>query len=216
MYLKDHYKILELDCSATLPEIKKAYRRLALQYHPDKAFDDPYAAAQFNDIKEAYETLTNPSKKDSYLQQRWYNRAMGNNKTAHTITPVNILKQTLEFERYTAGLDEFRLDQNSLFDFMDRLLTDEIISKLATFRESQINEQIVFTLLKPLSLLTPAQAIIISRKLSTVADGNAKCLSTIDSTLNVVRSKNYWQSRQWIFILLLTVAILFLIWYSGN
>ena len=51
MYLKDHYKILELELSATLPEIKKAYRRLALQYHPDKTQDDPYAAAHFIDVK---------------------------------------------------------------------------------------------------------------------------------------------------------------------
>lgn len=216
MYLKDHYKILELELSATLPEIKKAYRRLALQYHPDKTSDDPYAAARFNDIKEAYETLSNPLKKNAYLEERWYNRAMGNNKTAEVITPVSILKQSLEFERYAADLDQFRLDKNSLFDFMDKLLTDETISKLAGFHEPEINEQIVLTLLKPFGLLDPEQAVVLSKKLSLVVDGNEKVLSVIESTLKNIQRKNYWQSRQWIFILLLTAAILFLIWYSGS
>jgi len=216
MYLKDHYKILELELSATLPEIKKAYRRLALQYHPDKTQDDPYAAAQFNDIKEAYETLSNPSKKNAYLEERWYNRAMGNNKTADVITPVSILKQSLQFERYTADLDQFRLDKNSLFEFMDKLLIDDTIGKLATFQEPEINEQIALTLIKPFSLLEPEQAELISKRLMLVADKNEKVLSIIESTLKNIQRKTYWQSRQWIFILLLTAAILFLIWYSGN
>jgi len=51
-HLKDYYRILELDPSATLPEIKKAYRKLAQQYHPDKNSGDPYPAAQFAEIKE--------------------------------------------------------------------------------------------------------------------------------------------------------------------
>ena len=77
MQLKDYYSILELHPSATRDEIKKAYRRLAHQYHPDKKNNDPYAAAQFSNIKEAYEILSNPVKKDQYLQQRWYTQSIG-------------------------------------------------------------------------------------------------------------------------------------------
>jgi curved DNA-binding protein CbpA len=75
--LKDYYYILELPPSAAGDEIKKAYRRLAHQYHPDKKNNDPYAAARFSDIKEAYEILSNPLKKDYYLQQRWYAQSIG-------------------------------------------------------------------------------------------------------------------------------------------
>lgn len=40
-------------------------------YHPDKTGADTYSAAHFNEIKEAYEVLTNPAAKEQYLQQRW-------------------------------------------------------------------------------------------------------------------------------------------------
>jgi molecular chaperone DnaJ len=75
MNFRDHYAILGILPSASQEEIKKAYRLLALQYHPDKTGGDPYAAVQFEAIKEAYEVLTNPRKKELYLQQRWYGKA---------------------------------------------------------------------------------------------------------------------------------------------
>src|SRR5262245_24864945 len=78
--LKYHYNTLGIEPSATVTEIKKAYRQLAHQFHPDKTNHDPYASARFEAIKEAYETLTNPVKKEKYLQQRWYHQSIGRKK----------------------------------------------------------------------------------------------------------------------------------------
>src|SRR5688572_11929274 len=111
MDFKDYYSILGLKPSATIPEIKKAYRHLALQHHPDKTGNDPYAAAQFAEIKEAYEVLTTPGRKHLYLQQRWYQQSTGNRRTAITVTPVNVLKQALELNRYVSKLDTSRMDK---------------------------------------------------------------------------------------------------------
>ena len=91
MHLKDYYSILEIESSATQAEIKKAFRKLAHQYHPDKNQHDPYANAQFVEVKEAYELLTNPAKKEYYLQQRWYEQSIGKKKKQDIITPVTVL-----------------------------------------------------------------------------------------------------------------------------
>lgn len=64
--MKDYYKILGVNKASKPSEIKKAYRKLALQYHPDKNPDNPEAEAKFRDIAEAYETLSDPTKKISY------------------------------------------------------------------------------------------------------------------------------------------------------
>jgi len=63
---KDYYKILGVDKDAGDAEIKKAYRRLAIQTHPDKNPDDPKAQEKFQDVGEAYETLSDPQKRQKY------------------------------------------------------------------------------------------------------------------------------------------------------
>lgn len=57
---KDYYKILEVSKDADDNTIKKAYRKLAIKYHPDKNLGNEEAEAKFKDISEAYETLSDP------------------------------------------------------------------------------------------------------------------------------------------------------------
>jgi curved DNA-binding protein len=52
---KDYYKILGVSKSSSAEEIKKAYRKLAMKYHPDRNKGDKNAEARFKDISEAYE-----------------------------------------------------------------------------------------------------------------------------------------------------------------
>lgn len=211
MYLKDHYKTLELAPSASLQDIKKAYRKLAQQYHPDKNTNDPYAEANFDEIKEAYETLTNPVKKDNYLQQRWYNRATGNKNTEQVINPVNILKQALEFEKYSSTLDVFRMDSESLFEYMNELLSEETISKLLQFNEAAVNNQVILTLLKPVRFLKSGKAILITDKLTRLAAGHHQSQELINKTLLQIRQKEKWERNKWIVGLLITITICMLI-----
>ncbi len=215
MYLKDYYKTLELEPSATLQEIKKAYRKLAQQYHPDKNNDDPHSIAYFNEIKEAYETLTNPAKKDNYLQQRWYNKASANTNTQELITPVSILKRALEFEKYTAALDVFRIDRESLFDYMNKLLSEETINKLLQFDEPDINQQIMLTLLKPIRFLKYEKAVLLTDKLSKLIVDKNQNHSLISSTLQQIKQKEKWQQYKWIVIVLITAALCILIKFAS-
>ena len=62
----DLYNILELNKDATLLDIKKNFKRLALLYHPDKNINNNYYNEKFNQIKIAYEILSNKIKKDKY------------------------------------------------------------------------------------------------------------------------------------------------------
>lgn len=68
MEYKDYYKILGVSKSATQSEIKKAYRKLALQYHPDKTHGDKTKEEKFKAISEAYEVLGDPEKRKKYNQ----------------------------------------------------------------------------------------------------------------------------------------------------
>ena len=66
MEYKDYYKTLGVARSADEKEIKKAFRKLAQQYHPDKNPGDKTAEARFKDINEAYTVLSDPDKRAKY------------------------------------------------------------------------------------------------------------------------------------------------------
>ncbi|MGF1725366.1 DnaJ C-terminal domain-containing protein [Photobacterium nomapromontoriensis] len=68
MSKRDYYEVLGLAKNASEKEIKKAYKRLAMKFHPDKNPDDPSASDKFKEVKEAYEILTDKEKKAAYDQ----------------------------------------------------------------------------------------------------------------------------------------------------
>jgi len=65
---KDYYQILGLSKGASSDEIKKAYRKLALEHHPDRNKGDKASEAKFKEVTKAYEVLSDPQKKQTYDQ----------------------------------------------------------------------------------------------------------------------------------------------------
>jgi len=63
---KDYYKVLGVEKSASEEELKKAYRKLAMQFHPDRNKDNPDAEAKFKEINEAYDVLKDADKRAAY------------------------------------------------------------------------------------------------------------------------------------------------------
>ncbi len=68
MEYKDYYKTLGVDRKASADEIKKAYRKLAMQYHPDRNPDDKKAEERFKEFNEAYQVLSDEKKRARYDQ----------------------------------------------------------------------------------------------------------------------------------------------------
>ncbi|RAI99771.1 curved DNA-binding protein [Chitinophaga skermanii] len=81
MDYKDYYKVLGVEKTATADAIKKAYRKLAVKYHPDKNPDDKLAEEKFKEINEAYEVLSDEEKRKKYdafgENWRYYEQAGG-------------------------------------------------------------------------------------------------------------------------------------------
>ena len=68
MEKRDYYEVLEVEKTASVDEIKKAYRKKAIQYHPDKNPGDKVAEEKFKEAAEAYDVLSNPDKRARYDQ----------------------------------------------------------------------------------------------------------------------------------------------------
>ncbi len=84
MEFKDYYKTLGIDKQASADDIRKAYRKLAKKYHPDKNPNDKTAEEKFKELSEAYEVLKDPEKRKKYdtLGANWkqYQNAGGPNQ----------------------------------------------------------------------------------------------------------------------------------------
>jgi len=216
MHLKDYYAILEIETSASATEIKKSYRRLAQQFHPDKNQADPYAVAQFHQIKEAYEVLTNPSRKEYYLQQRWYNQSIGKKKTQDAITPVTVLKQSLELEKYVSTLDIFRMDKEGLEQYILELLSNDTINKLKQFNEPDTSSQIVQITLRTINVLPPHYSKTVLSQLQVLAESNENFLRQIQSIVIKTNKKHQREKYSLLIIIGITIILCLLIFLAGR
>lgn len=112
MEYKDYYSILGIKKTATQAEIKKAYRALALIYHPDKNEGDKAAEEKFKTINEANEVLSDPIKRKKYLElgENWqqFEHQQANNKG-------NAYEKAGGNNRYYAANDENNHFENEDF-----------------------------------------------------------------------------------------------------
>src|SRR5687768_16456148 len=86
---KDYYATLGVGRNATDDEIKKAFRKLARQYHPDVAKNKKEAEVKFKEINEAHEVLSDPEKRRKYneLGANWEQGGMGQGRSARQRGP---------------------------------------------------------------------------------------------------------------------------------
>ena len=130
MEYKDYYKILGVERNAKAEEIKRAYRKLALKYHPDRNPNEKGAEDKFKEINEAYQVLSDPQKRQHYDQlgesyQHWQQRGApgGFNWNEWTRAPgggnVRVEVGNLD-DLFGGGLGEFSEFFRSIFGGMPR------------------------------------------------------------------------------------------------
>jgi molecular chaperone DnaJ len=99
---RDYYEILSVERTADGEEIKRAYRRLAMKYHPDRNPNDPEAEAKFKEAAEAYEVLSDPNKRQRY-DQFGHEGVRGQGAAAHDFSRMNVQDIFSMFEDILGG-----------------------------------------------------------------------------------------------------------------
>ncbi len=215
--MKDYYSILDCTPMSSRDEIKKRYRQLAHQFHPDKNDQDKYAAARFHDIKEAYETLTQPARKEAWLQERWLHQAMNiNHAEKQPLTPFSILEKVLKLDRYVASQDIFRMDHTQISERIMALVSDENIRCMIDFDEKEMNKTIVQYLLSAAGPIEVRGLSALWPKLERIADGNHALLQDIKQFQDKKKKKQQQDQLTVPMAILFTVILCLLIYLAGR
>ncbi|MFM2337497.1 MAG: hypothetical protein RL115_690 [Bacteroidota bacterium] len=214
MHLKDYFQILDLPPSATIVDIKKAYRKLAHTHHPDKNPGNAYAAHHFAAIKEAYEVLTNPIKKEYYLQQRWYEKSIGKKTKQSIITPASMVLQCVELDQYVNRLDVFRMDKEGLRDYILALLPTTTIQLLNEFKDEETNKEIIKLILNAMQPLPMAFTTPILQQLQLLATSSPLSQAAIKDYEKRGYQQHNAQQYTLLYIVLITLVLCTLIWLS--
>ncbi len=122
MPVKDYYATLRIPQGADATSIKKAFRTLAMEYHPDKRGENAENDHYFREIKEAYGVLSNPKLREEYHYQRWLEKSMGHQLDTF-IQPAQILQLFIKAEQYISTTDGFKTDKTILFNHVFKLFS---------------------------------------------------------------------------------------------
>jgi curved DNA-binding protein CbpA len=214
--LKDYYAILELPPTATKPEIKQAYRKLVMIYHPDKNNDDPYALLRFNEIKEAYEVLLDPGKKEQYLQERWLKKAGGQTIGEELTTAPAILIKSLTLNKQASGMDAYRMNYAGMANRVTELLNDQVIEQLLEQNETEVHRSIINALLQTVKPFPYAETLQVSKQLHKLAGEQHTLHQQIEEMLRQKKQTEKWSKMNGWFIFILTILLCLLIYFLGK
>src|ERR1700755_2435730 len=109
---KNYYKILNVKSSASPGEIKNAYRRLAMKYHPDRNPNDALAEAVFSEAAEAYKILSNTETRRQYNYERTLTAEQEYKRPAETLEAL--IQRINKINQQVRTADPFRLNKDAL------------------------------------------------------------------------------------------------------
>lgn len=185
-------------------------------HHPDKTNNSKEGILLFNEIKEAYEVLTNPARKDAYLQERWLKKAAGQFKADEIITPPNILRKALEINKSVFQMDVHRMNYSGIAAKICQFLNTEVIDKLNSYGDVEITRLIIKYLTDATAPFPLSDTIPVAEKLFIVAGNDAVSRQYINRQLELKKKQLRYRKWKYVAILAVTIFICLLIFWSGR
>jgi len=205
--MKDYYKTLGVKPSASIQEIKKAYRALAFRYHPDKNPENSLAEAHFKELQEAYATLSVTHKRAAYDDERWLSGFGSKTNYQEAVTPAWLLNICIELNASLATMDTHRMSQRALQAYILLILTDAYLGVLLQHNDVTINETITREILKATKNLEVKYLDEVEQRLILLAAGNVTILQEIDDLMNERMRKERYEKLFPFIVLLITLVL---------
>jgi molecular chaperone DnaJ len=212
MLLKDYYKILELSPGATIADIKKSFRRLALLYHPDRNFGSNLHEAKFKEIKEAYEILSDAKQRQEYNSRRREQSQTEKKKTYRQPTAQIILNEAVEFRKKISALDPARMNRRALYHHIQHLLAIQNILIIKHTNDPKINTHFVDEILTCSRFLHFPQVQKICNQLTQLAGTDNETYKKIYQFSRQSRIHTYWDKYKFLAAVIVAFILCILIY----
>ncbi len=225
MPARDYYVVLNVQPGATQQEIKLAYRKLALQYHPDRNGGNIHTETLFKEINEAYSILSNQQKRADYNRLREAKTTSSNasqtrsqpyQKAQRPKSPVSgktILFQCTHLRNVVENANPFSIDTDSLLAKIESLLSDSHIHILLYENKRIIISQVLHEILISCKPLPQNYFSSITPRLYSLAGNDAIMRNSIQQAIKQKRQDYIWQKYKFWWVLVITFLICALIYF---
>lgn len=213
MPVKDYYQVLELPYNARDEDIKKAYRKLAMRYHPDRNTGNPFAVQHFQEVQEAYDVLSNPVKRSEYHQLRWQQMEISNPfDVPLPPTAEMIYQEAVKVKDYVRQLDVFRMNQEALCARLSQLVNQRHLRIFKETGDRQLNVQFTRTILQSMNTLSYPYWKQLLPRLIQLAETDNQLLSELRGIEKAKQFHHKWNRLKPLVILVIVVLICVLIY----
>ena len=220
---KDYYSILGINRNASQTEIKAAYRKLALKFHPDKNPGDPFFEQMFRDLKDAYETLSDSNKRAQYDARNQSHKATPEPRNTRnepkepspTELVNNILSNLREMINQTKGASTEQIKTGVIADFLNRILIGDILN-LYQFISTDQKSDLIFSVIPLLRFFDQDQRNKYATQLVMIAGSDNQLIAEIDkkikseSSKQKVKNATSFLARNWSLVgIVIFIAIIY-------
>lgn len=215
--VKDYYNTLQISPQASSQDIKKAYRKMALRYHPDKHPDDLYAAAYFTEIQEAYKILIDPLLRSQYHQQRWLSQSQGKAyQDASPATPQRFAMACVRLHEWVQDQDEFRMNRPALLASLLQLLSKSELEMMKRFQDEGTLLRCIDLLTEAVKPLTLEEWLICKPHFLQLAGENGKAIEKITQVDRHMAWKKRASWQQWLAVMVVTGMVCAMIYFLSK
>ena len=210
MPVKDHYRVLSVAPSASAEEIKKAFRKLALLHHPDKANGNIASIERFAEIQEAYAVLSDRKKRSDYHYSRYRETSI------HKPLPEtagDLLASALSLQKRISQFDPFRIDRDLVYFEIKDLLTTRNRQILQSANDETAVTAFTFTIMACMAPLSFDRVKELCFLLDDLYMPGTQHRQAIKDFLKSSYRLHWWNSYKVYFALLISVLLCLCIFF---
>ena len=212
MPAKNYYSILKVKQTASQDEIKRSYRRLALIYHPDKNNGDTIAEEVFKEIKEAYNILSDHTKRTVY-DRECLHVSTHINVTAKERSAKDVVDMATQLHDKLSKLNAFKINYDALLFRLHEIVSGGNMSILKKHTDKILKERFLEIILMCSQPLPVKYANEITEALMQFANDDGSLQQKIASFKKVHSRTHFIENNKIILAIISALVLCILIWF---